>query len=363
MILEKIEVRHFRNIENAVLEPSEILTVISGQNGQGKTNLLESIWLLSGAKSFRGAKDAEFIQKGFDIAHIEAEIRHEEKQSLLQINIGGPEAPKQGRYAKVNGVDYGRASSIAGIFYTVCFAPTHLSLIKGAPEGRRRFIDAALCQLYPGYLDILRRYTRLITQKNALLKDLRKNGSLYEMLEVFNRDIAKYGMEIIKRRQAYVLEIEAETVQNYKNISHGTEQIEIAYQASAQTSEELLQKICDAQQIDIKAGFCTQGPHRDDLYIGINDSEAKVYASQGQQRSAVLSLKMAEAAQIKKVAGQQPVMLLDDVLSELDSQRQDYLLNKIEDSQVLVTSCDSDLFVKTKGKIYVMEKGKLTAQS
>ncbi|MEG0804641.1 MAG: AAA family ATPase, partial [Pygmaiobacter sp.] len=197
MILKKHSVKNYRNIKEASFIPGKRLTVICGKNGQGKTNLLESIWLLSGAKSFRGGKDADLVLRGNAVAEIEAVAASKEKDDFFRIAIGGDLAQKHGRYAKLNGVDFGRAANLAGHFYAVVFAPNHLSLIKGSPDERRRFVDAALCQLYPGYLALYRRYSRALAQKNALLKDARRFPEVQQLLDSFDVELGSSGFEII----------------------------------------------------------------------------------------------------------------------------------------------------------------------
>ncbi len=357
MRLDTLNIENYRNISSARFIPSPDLTVICGNNGQGKTNLLESIWLLTGGKSFRGSKDAELIKENEDYSVVEGNISSADDSSLIRIFIGGEKSEKKGRSAKVNGVDYGRATSAAGKFTSVVFAPNHLSLVKGSPDGRRRFIDAALCQLYPSYITLYRRYMRQVAQKNALLKNLYKTPNALQLLDVYDDFLVDYGTQLCERREKYLLSITPDIIKNYNDISNGCEELSIEYVKSF--SGDMHDALEASRKKDVYAGFCTVGPHRDDFEITINSKSAKSYASQGQQRSAVLSLKLAEAAGIQSVTGEHPVMLLDDVLSELDDARQEYLLTRMKNKQSVVTACDAGLFNKTDGKIYVMDKGKL----
>lgn len=355
-------VQNFRNITSLSFTPSSALNVICGKNGQGKTNLLEGIWLLSGGKSFRGGKDAELIRRGCESARIDAEIypahREEADKLLLTVSRSVQNPARASRMGRRNGADPQRASRLAGVFPAVVFAPVHLGLIKGGPEGRRRFIDAALCQLYPGYIEHLRRYTRLLTQKNALLKeDGRPDESL---LEVFDRQLSEAGSALIKKRLAYTKNIAPVAAACYEAISAGRETLTLLYRPSIQNGEDaeaFLFALRNARRADRYARFATAGPHRDDLSVLIDGEEAKVWASQGQQRSAVLALKIAEATEIEHIVKETPVLLLDDVLSELDATRQDFLLNRIEGKQVFVTSCETDLFTKTGGLLFEMDSG------
>lgn len=365
MKLCDLSLQQFRNMEQLHFEPSPFLNVIFGQNGQGKTNLLESIWLLTGGKSFRGGKDAELIQKGAEFAKIEAAVLADskEEQDTLQLLIAKSKTA-QNRAARSmgkNGSSRQRPAQLAGVFPAVVFAPNHLTLVKGSPDGRRRFLDAALCQLYPGYLENLRRYTRLITQKNALLKQ--EICPSDDMLEAFDRQLATAGSLLIEKRIEYIQAVSVFAQNCYRDLSAGREALTLFYEPSVpdgQDAEAFLKALHEARRKDRLAGFATAGPHRDDLLLQLDGEDAKVWASQGQQRSVVLALKIAEASRMEQVTEETPVLLLDDVLSELDAARQDFLLNRIEKKQVFVTSCETDLFTKTEGRLFRMEQGKGT---
>lgn len=360
MRVTQLSLQNYRNIRQAEFTPCPELTVICGKNGQGKTNLLESVWLLTGAKSFRGAKDGELIARQQPFAVLDGITESAEgQQSRIYLTVGTKETPRPGRTAKRNGVDLGRATNLAGTFTAVVFEPGNLSLIKGSPEGRRRFVDAALCQLYPGYLATLRRYTRLITQKNALLKHYDRTPGAADMLEVFDADLARQGEEITRRRMDYMNRMLPLVRSNYQEISNGSEAMELVYHPSFGRSG-LLDTLHQSRKADLRAGFCTAGPHREDFEVLLDGQPAKLFASQGQQRSAVLSLKLAEASCAQQVTGEHPVMLLDDVLSELDVTRQEYLLTRMRQKQTIVTACDSSLFHKTEGELFRMDGGVLT---
>ena len=356
MILKALEVENYRNIPAARFEPGRELTVICGKNGQGKTNLLEAVWLLTGGKSFRGAKDAELIRENAGYAVAEGETQGFGKESRIRVFVGGQPGARKARTVRVNGVDYGRAANAAGTFTAVVFDPGHLSLVKGSPEGRRRFLDAALCQLYPGYVTLLRQYSRLVTQKNALLKSYWQTPDANGLLDVFDEKLAESG-----DMYAQYLMGKLEITGTYRDIASGSETLAIQYEPSFEPEKGLAPVLRESRARDIAAGFCTAGPHREDFSISIDGRAAKVFASQGQQRSAVLSLKLAEAAGAQKITGEHPVMLLDDVLSELDETRQSYLLSRMEHRQTIVTACDPDLFRRTSGRVYRMEGGILHA--
>ncbi len=359
VIIKDVEITQFRNIINEKIELSENLTVICGQNGQGKTNLLESIWLLTGAKSFRGAKDAQLITHNYNFAKINSNIKNELSKNII-ISVFQNENLKVSRKAFINDVEYKRASLIAGNVMCIVFEPNHLKLIKSGPLERRTFIDTALCQLYPAYITLLRTYARITAQKNALLKNFYKSEQSNSLLDVYNENLASTGEKISLKRQNYIKTIKSDVINIYDDISSKKENLSIIYNACFYENETpLIKTLNENKQKEINAGFCLYGPHREDFTININDKEAKLYASQGQQRSAVLSLKLAEANAVLKIAEEKPIMLFDDVLSELDDARQNYILNNIKDKQTVLTSCDISLFNKTNGKIFVVENGKI----
>ncbi|MBQ7859731.1 MAG: DNA replication/repair protein RecF [Faecalibacterium sp.] len=360
MRLLSLSVQNYRNIETVALTPGRELTVICGHNGQGKTNLLEAVWLLTGGKSFRGGKDAELVRRGQPFAILEGVVEAADgRQDTLRIAIGSPESERPGRTAKRNGVDKGRAANLAGLFTAVVFDPGHLSLVKGAPEGRRKFLDAALCQLYPGYLTVYRRYVRTLTQKNALLRKYYENGpAAADILDALNAQLAATGEEIQRRRLDYLALLGPIAQANYAEISKGAEALTVAY-APLFEPGGLAEALRQHKTEEIRAGCSLMGPHREDMTLLLDGEPAKVFASQGQQRSVVLSLKLAEAAAAAQITGEHPVMLLDDVLSELDENRRRYLLTRMKEKQTFVTSCDDTAFLQTDGLIYTMAGGVL----
>ena len=364
MKLTRLALENWRNIPHALIEPEDGLNVLCGENGQGKTNLLEAIWMLTGAKSFRAAKDAELIRRGADFAVLDGAAECGGRVQTIYLTVGSPGTPRPGRTARLNGVDKGRAASLAGTFTAVVFEPDHLGLIKGSPGGRRRFLDAALCQLYPGYLALYRRYVRALQQKNALLRHSatgreRPYAEKAALLEVLNVELAQQGEAIQQRRRAYLERLAPLACSNYEELSHGAERLTLRYAAQFEPGG-LARLLRQRQPEELRAGQSLCGPHREDLELLLDGQPAKVFASQGQQRSVVLSLKMAEAAAVASITGEHPVLLLDDVLSELDDGRKQYLLTRMREKQTFVTSCDDTAFLKTDGEVYRMSGGVLT---
>ena len=375
MRLLSLDVKNYRNIAQAQLTPGRELTVICGNNGQGKTNLLEAVWLLTGGKSFRGGKDAELVRRGESFAVLEADTQRAEQSDILELDgpeetrhvrltIGAPDSQRPGRMASVNGAPPKRAASLAGSFPAVVFDPGHLSLVKGPPEGRRKFLDAALCQLYPGYLTLYRRYLRVLQQKNALLRHSsrapeRPYAEKAALLEVLNVELAQQGETLQQRRRNYLARLGPLACANYAELSHGAERLTLRYAAQFEPGG-LADLLKQRQTEEIRAGQSLCGPHREDLELLLDGQPARVFASQGQQRSVVLSLKMAEAAAAAAITGEHPVLLLDDVLSELDDGRKQYLLTRMREKQTFVTSCDDTAFLKTDGEVYRMNGGVLS---
>ncbi|MGD9559793.1 MAG: DNA replication/repair protein RecF [Oscillospiraceae bacterium] len=356
MRLDALTVQNCRNIALAHLAPHAHLTVIAGANGQGKTNLLECIYLLSGGKSFRGAKDQDLVRHGEGQGHVTGSCLSGGRQQEIAITVEGAERPRRGRFASINGVDYGRATAIAGHFTAVVFEPGHLSLIKAGPEGRRRFLDAALCQLYPGYVATLRRFTRALSQKNALLRHYHDIPDAAGMLDAFDETLVAAGGEITRRRAEYLQQAGPAAERFYAELSSGAEALAIAFLPSAQPGG-LAEVLAAARPTDVRAGHATAGPQREDFEVLLAGQSARQFASQGQQRSAVLSLKLAEAATAQQVTGEHPVLLLDDVLSELDETRQAYLLGHMGAGQSFVTTCDATAFSRTAGTVVHVQNG------
>jgi len=352
MIVKKLECLNFRNIEKEVLMPCERMNVICGENAQGKTNILEAIWLFTGAKSFRGAKDNEFIKFGTEKTVISMDFISEsiEKDSSIEI--------KEKRTATLNGNKLKSAHSLAGSFNAIIFSPIDLKLVGEGPSNRRKFLDTAIGQLYPSYIEILKKYARAVTQRNKIIKDLKYDSTLSIMLDVFENEIAENGEKIISFRKKYVAELNNYLGDIYSGISSGKEILSMEYLSIA--SDNLAEKLLISRREDMYSGVTTVGPHRDDLEFKINSFSARSFASQGQKRSIALSLKLAEAEVIKKDVGESPCFLLDDVMSELDPDRQNFILNHIEGMQAFITCCDpSNIKNLKEGKIFNVKEGRV----
>lgn len=336
------------------MDVSPSVNIIYGENAQGKTNLVEAIWLFTGGKSFRGAKDAELVSLGKEKATLLLSYFAQERNQEAQIQI------ENGRRTFLwNGIPKRGASEVVGSFCSVIFSPEHLTLVKNGPAARRAFLDAAICQIKPSYSALLSRYTRTLTQRNALLKDIPRHSELLDTLIVWDERLAGYGERLVEERLAYCKLLESAVLKVYRGISREKETIQLSYQSSFR--ETLAQALQDARREDVACGHTSVGPHRDDLTLLLDGLSARTFASQGQQRSIVLALKLAEAEILFLKTGEQPVVLLDDVLSELDAKRQDYLLNHLGDRQIFLTCCESGPPQQVRnGMRFFVENGKVT---
>ncbi len=348
MRIQGLELENYRNFDKEHFNPNPGINIIYGDNAQGKTNLIEAIWLFTGGRSFSGAKDIELVKFGTDYAKLNLEFLALEREQEAEINI-----MEKRRKVSLNKVEKKSPSALIGAFCAVVFSPSHLSLVKDGPLKRRRFLDAALCQMKPKYCSALLRYNHTLGQRNALLKEAKANRPLLETLDIWDRNLSLYGSLIIKERLNYVSILEAKAGEFYRGISDGKEEFSVLYKSNLIKSgiidniEESFFSALEAhREEDLLLGYTSVGPHRDDLVLKVNNLNAKSFASQGQQRSCVLSLKLAEAEIFMKNTGQKPIILLDDVMSELDAKRQTYLMESIKDWQVLLTCCDPDNIIR-----------------
>ena len=361
MRVKELSFDGFRNLHPGRWQPDGGVNILYGDNAQGKTNLLEACWLFTGGRSFRGAKDTEMVQFGADAARLGLTFEAGGREQEAAITI------KQRRSVSLNGISLPSASKLAGTFCGVVFSPAHLSLIKDGPDGRRRFIDAAYCQLKPAYVGALTEYQKALTQRNAFLKQCKEQNlgpETVEMLDLWDHTLAAAGARLTMARRHYVRRLEPIAAEIYAGLSSGREHLLLGWDTpiTAESLPEMAAQWLDAfrqaRRADLAVGFSTVGPHREDLRVLIQGKEARSYGSQGQQRSAVLALKLAEATLLQDVTGEKPVAFLDDVMSELDTSRQDYILNHIDGWQVFITCCEPSAALKnTAAKVFSVKQG------
>ena len=349
----------FRNLHPGRWNPDEGVNILYGDNAQGKTNLLEACWLFTGGRSFRGAKDAEMVAFGADAAKLTLAFEAGGREQDASITI------RQRRSVSLNGVSLTSASKLAGTFCGVVFSPAHLSLIKDGPDGRRRFIDGAYCQLKPAYIGALTEYQKALTQRNAYLKQCKDMGICdSNLLDLWDHTLAAAGARLTLARLHYIRRLDPIACEIYHGLSSGREMLSLRWDTPIaegtlpEMAAQWLEAYRQARRADLAVGFSTVGPHREDLQVLIEGKEARNYASQGQQRSAVLALKLAEATLLQEVTGEKPVAFLDDVMSELDTSRQDYILNHIEGWQVFITCCEPSTALRnTAAKVFNVKQG------
>lgn len=362
MRVDKIKLNGFRNINSMEQTLCAQANVVFGDNGQGKTNFIEAVWLFTGAKSFRGAKDSQLIEFGEARAVLEMEFHSGGREQSAVIEIEGR------RKASLNEIPLKSPAGLAGNFCAVVFSPADLSLIKEGPQEKRKFIDTSICQVKPKYIHILNQYTRVLDQRNKLLKDVAYETRLFDTLDIWDERMAAYAAVIIKTRSSYLERLKPFAQETYAGISREKERLTFAYQSTMacdlsagipEIEKQALEHLKKQRGEDVRTRNTNSGPHRDDVEIRLDEKSARAFGSQGQQRSCVLALKLAECELIKETIGEYPVVLLDDVMSELDAARRDYLLNHLENRQLILTCCDEGCAeILGNGRSIKIENGK-----
>ncbi|MDR2654921.1 MAG: DNA replication/repair protein RecF [Oscillospiraceae bacterium] len=371
-----LRLKDFRNIPELDLSAAPGVNVIYGDNGQGKTNLIEGMWLCSGSKSFRGAALPQMIAFKKPCAEISMAFEgfgREQKTELRLFRQSGAEKAEK-QPATLNGVKKRSLNALSGTFCAVAFSPAQTELINGGPEERRRFIDCAISQIRPYYSDLIYKYNRTLFHRNSLL---RAENPERDLMAVWNESLAGFGASIINYRRKYIKLLNPQAAGFYSGLFGGSENLEISYQSIFKQDERELvenfdlktvaalyrKKLDEGLEEDRRLGFTSTGVHRDDIGLKIDARSAKQYSSQGQKRSAVLALKLAESAILKNSIGEEPVIFLDDVLSELDFKRQRYILSRFEGKQVFITCCDRTACDALFGrKIFFMHGGTLQVE-
>ena len=357
MIVKKIACENFRNFEKLEFCPGPGINVIYGENAQGKTNLLEAIWLFCGAKSFRGAKDREMVGFEKSKARNSCDFIFGQVEKTAEILI------EEKRCARFGNKPLSSAAELAGRFYSIVFSPLDLNLVNGAPGMRRKFLDTAIGQIFPVYNKALRSYIKAVDQRNRVLRDLKYHPDLEPLLGDFETALSHLMHEVLKYRFRYMQLLQNVVPEIYHGISSGREELSIHY-VSAFTldsgEEEIKQALFRSRKNDCFAGSTSIGPHRDDILFCLNQNNARKFGSQGQRRSIALALKLSEVQVIKQITGEFPIALLDDVMSELDESRQDFILNHIRQWQVFLTCCDPKHISGLKnGAVFEMKNGTL----
>ena len=351
MYCKKVTVKDFRNIDECQVEFSSGVNILEGKNAQGKTNLLEAIFYPSVGRSFRGAHTAEMIAFGKDRAEICVDFRDEKRDQSIKVTLF---KDKQRKIEK-NGVKMDKLSDVMGAFRAVLFCPEHLSMIKDGPSERRSFMDMAICRMYPTYIHSLQRYNYILKQRNALIRSAYEDRAAFNStVELWSAQLAHEAAVISEARLKFIRRATDHVCRCFEEMTGDGEKPTLIYDGSSGQSEEeyldreatekkYLELLTSNYDREIGAGATLYGIHKDDLDIAINGKRARIYGSQGQQRSLALAMKLAEGEICKEEFGDHPIFLLDDVFSELDETRRDYLIHKIRDKQVIITSCEPHL--------------------
>ena len=340
MNIRSIELKNFRNYENLEISFDEGTNILFGDNAQGKTNILEAAYMSGTTKSHKGSRDREMIRFGEEEAHLKTVVARGGREYQIDMHL----KKNRAKGIAIDKIPIKKASELFGILNIVFFSPEDLNIIKSGPAERRRFLDSELCQLDRIYLADLTNYNKILAQRNKLLKDMIYRPGLSDTLPVWDMQLIETGKKIIRRRKQFVDELREIVSDIHYRISGGKEELFLKYEPNIDDIffEDELSR---AKEKDKKLCQTSVGPHRDDLLFSIGDVDIRKYGSQGQQRTSALSLKLSEIELVRKSISDTPVLLLDDVLSELDSSRQNYLLNNISDTQTIITCTGLDEFV------------------
>jgi DNA replication and repair protein RecF len=346
MIIQSIELKNFRNYEDLNIHFDAGTNILYGDNAQGKTNILEAAYLSGTSKSHKGSKDKEMIRFGAEESHIRTIVLKNEKQYQIDMHL----RKRGSKGIAINKIPIKRASELFGVLNIVFFSPEDLNIVKNGPAERRRFVDLELCQIDKLYLSDLTKYNKILNQRNALLKEISFRPNMIDTLPVWDEQLLDYGKRIIRARKRFLEELNEVIHEIHYKISGGKENLILKYEPNIDDIF-FADELSKAKQKDLKLCQTTVGPHRDDILFSNDGIDIRKYGSQGQQRTAALSLKLSEIDLVKKVINNTPVLLLDDVLSELDSNRQNYLLNSISDIQTIITCTGVEEFVKNRFEI------------
>ncbi|MGI6733498.1 MAG: DNA replication/repair protein RecF [Anaerovoracaceae bacterium] len=362
MYFTEISLKNFRNYREQTVSFHPNVNIIAGNNAQGKTNLLESLYIMSLGKSFRTNKDAEMIGFGGDFSCVKSIYMKEGRERSIEIILS-----KEGKSIQIDGCRARKSSDLLENAYIVSFTPEDMKIVKDEPEKRRRFIDRELCQLKPVYFNTLGRYKKVLMQRNSLLKEESLND---ELMEIWENSLAEYGSRIIIARMHFVENLKRISRELHSSITDGKEDLDLFYESSIPFNEKkeeiqkaFLERLQKERKKDLYRGSTGSGPHRDDLKITIDGKDVRNYGSQGQQRTAALSLKLAEVRIIQEEKKENPVLLLDDVLSELDEKRQKFLLKSLSEVQLFITAAEmkGSLWNSLpERKVFIVENGNVT---
>ena len=360
MIIKSLELCDYRNYKDLHMYFHQGTNVLYGDNAQGKTNVLESIYVCATTKSHRGSKDRELIRFSKDEAHIRMFVEKYGIDHKIDIHL----KKNKSKGVAIDGIPIKKSSELMGMINVVFFSPEDLAIIKNGPSERRHFIDMELCQLNKVYLHDVTNYNRVISQRNNLLKQVHYDESLKDLIDVWDEQLVHYGIRIIQERERFISRLNELIIPIHQKLSGRKENLKIVYEPNV-VGEEFAEQLLRRRYHDLKSKSTTVGPHRDDMGFYIDDMNVRQYGSQGQQRTAALSLKLAEIDLVKQFIKDTPILLLDDVLSELDSFRQNYLLESIREIQTVITCTGLDEFINSQfniDRIFKVNNGSIENQ-
>ncbi len=360
MMIESIELQNYRNYEQLHMDFSPGTNLLYGDNAQGKTNILEAVYVCCTSRSHRGSKDREIIRFNSEEAHIKMYVRKKDVPYRIDMHLKKNKA----KGAAVNGVPIRKASELFGILNVVFFSPEDLNIIKNGPAERRRFVDMELCQLNRLYVHALIQYNKVLQQRNKLLKELMFHPDYESTLDVWDMQLFQYGSQVIRYRREFIEQLNRIIFGIHKELSGGKENLEVLYEPNTEIVQ-MEAALNRNREMDIRLKTTTAGPHRDDLSFMVNGIDIRKFGSQGQQRTAALSLKLAEIELVKYITKDYPVLLLDDVLSELDGSRQEHLLEGIDHIQTMITCTGLEDFLNYSfriDKIFKVVEGTVTSE-
>ena len=334
MWVNNINIKNFRNYEEQKIQFCKNINIFYGENAQGKTNIIESIFLSSLGKSFRAKKDSEMIMLGKENSIIEIEFEKKDRDGKIKIELGN----KKNIYLK--NIKIKKLSELLGNINIVIFTPEDINILKGGPENRRKFLNIMISQLRPNYMYIYNLYIKTLEQRNEYLRQIRENNKDENMLDIWDEKLSEYAIKICQYRTEFINKLKDKIKIIHKNITENKEEIDLEYITECKDKNEYLNLLKQRRKLDIIKGYTTKGIHRDDFIININDKQINIYGSQGQNRTAMLSLKLGELYIIYDDIGEYPILLLDDFMSELDKKRRKNFLEYIKDTQVIITGTE-----------------------
>ncbi len=355
MYIKNIKLKNFRNYTNQEIKLNKNINIFFGDNAQGKTNIIESIYISSIGKSFRAKKDIEIvnIENKNESAIIEIEYQKEDRDGKIKIEI------KENKNIFINGIKAKKLSEILGNINIVLFSPDDINLFKSGPAKRRKALDIMISQLRPAYVYNLNLYLKTIEQRNNYLRQIKYENKSKEMLDIWDEKLAEYAEKIFLYRNEFIEKIKEKILDIHKKITQNNENIKIEYISDCENKEKYLKKLKNEREKDIQRGYTGVGIHRDDFNVYINDKPLNIYGSQGQHRTVLLSMKISELNIIYDEIGEYPILLLDDFMSELDSNRRENLLANIENIQVIITCTDKMSLKDREKRIFYVKNGNI----